>query len=223
MTICSQGWVPDVVNRVLDKQFRDYLDSEGISIEKLNGSQIQSYKADYAKAMYPGSKLPPDKIISQLTSQNPEVTLSSEVLVDQGYDECENLAGDTVQDLSCPWDAWNRVEIDNDGSRKIFCINEDVNFGMLTTGGTSFPIWDENCMVDPYMPHCSPPDGTMTGNTCTFYGANRLRFSLEDSALQERLFELYCEWQNRWEPQSQCKHDKKLFLIVLVSVVNLIK
>ena len=210
MTICSQGWVPDVVNKVLEKQFRDYLDSQGISIRNLNRSQIESYKMVYANAMYPGSKLPPEKIISQLTSQNPEVTLSSEVLVDKGYDECENLGGDAAQDLSCPLSltTWNRVEIDKDDSKMILCINEDVNNGMMTTGGSSFSQGD--CDVDPHMPHCCTNCGPqVTGNTCTLWGANRLRFSLEDSALQEKLFELYCEWMKRDESPDRCKHYRK--------------
>ena len=212
LTICSQGWVPDVVNRVLEKQFDDYLKSQNVSRKALNKAQLQTHRSAYAQAMYPGSKLPPEKIISQLISQNPEVTLSSEVLVDKGYDECENLAGETSQDLSCPNSPgvqWDKFEMDRDGSKIVLCLNEDVNFGQMTTGGSSF--LQAECDADPYLPQCCKNCGPeLVGNTCTRYGADRLRFSLEDSALQEKLFELYCEWFNRYDPnnlENKCKYQ----------------
>ena len=150
--------------------------------------------------MYPGSKLPPGKIISQLASQNPQVTLSSEVLVDKGYDECENIGGEATQELSCPITPgveWKKLQIDNDGSKKMLCINiNPANVSeQMTTGGSS--IQEERCNLyvtnAPPALCCKNHCGHMLGNTCTGYGATRLRFSLDDSALQEKLFEQYCE------------------------------
>ena len=194
------------MHRVIEKQFRDFLESKGLKPDTLNSSQLEGLKANYSNEMYPGSKLPPEKIISQLTSQNPEVTLSSEVLVDKGYDECKNLAGtDNSQDLSCPDtpSPWTRFELLKDGITKIICINEDTTFGLMTTGGgSSFTqALDSTCGTATGV--CPPPPpnkkkrqaaaSELTGNTCTLYGANRLRFSLQDSGLQEMLFELYCD------------------------------
>ena len=197
LTICSQGWAPEVVNSVLEKQFQDYRNK---SPDSLKTTPIETLKKAYTKAMYPGSNLPPEKIISQLTSQNPRVTLSSEVLVDKGYDECENLADEASQDLSCPDTPginWKELEMNKDGSKKMLCIN--VNHRMAHTDTTSgSPMLEEYCNVDPHMAHCCMLYGQCAspfrqGNTCTGYGANRLSFSLDDSALQEKLFEYYCD------------------------------
>ena len=125
MTICSQGWVPDVVNRVLERQFEDYLQSKNISKSSLNKVQTDLHRSNYVNTMYPGSNLPPEKIISQLISQNPEVTLSSEVLVDKGYDECDNAKGEGGQDLKCPESpgvSWDKFTINKDGNRRMLCI-----------------------------------------------------------------------------------------------------
>ena len=187
-----------MVDSVLEKQFRDYLRFQNVSIGLLNKAQLAQHKTAYAQALYPGSKLPPEKIISQLTSQNPQVTLSSEVLVDKGYDECDNVAGDTPQELSCPKTPgiqWKKLELNKDGSKQILCINtNDRSPHTETTGGTS--LLEDYCHHDPHQPYCCSQQQCaphLWGNTCTGYGANRLRFSLEDSALQEELFELYCE------------------------------
>ena len=209
MTICSQGWVPEVVDKVLERQFEDYLQSQNTSTNALNQVQTDRYRSNYIDKMYPGSKLPPKKIISQLISQNPEVTLSSEVLVDKGYNECENTEGDNKQDdLKCPNGPgvlWDEFKIDKDGNKKMLCLNADVNHGRMTTGGSSFQ--ENECKRDPYLPQCCKdcvPE--IKGNTCTYFGANRLRFSLEDSGLQEKLFELYCDWSKRHETHpSPCK------------------
>ena len=199
-----------MVNRVLERQFEDYLQSKNISKSSLNKVQTDLHRSNYVNTMYPGSNLPPEKIISQLISQNPEVTLSSEVLVDKGYDECDNAKGEGGQDLKCPESpgvSWDKFTINKDGNRRMLCLNEDVNLGRMTTGGSSF--LEHECKMDPYLPQCCkdcPPD--LKGNTCTYFGANRLRFSLDDSALQEKLFELYCDWYNRHQTYpSTCKYS----------------
>ena len=158
--------------------------------------------------MYPGLKLPPEKIISQLISQNPSVTLLSEVLVDKGKDECENAASDMEQDLMCPESpemSWDQFEINKDGRKRMLCLNKDVTLGQKTTGGSSYS--EEECKIDPNLPQCcqdSIPGNK--GDECITYGANRLSFSLDDSALQEKLFELYCDWKKRHDTQpNNCK------------------
>ena len=207
--------MPEVVDKVLDKQFKDYLESQNISNEAINEEAMKKYQEAYAQAMYPGSNLPPEKIISQLISQNPEVTLSSEVLVEKGYDECESTSGDIKrssggQSPSCPsssGEQWDDFQIDKDGRRRILCLNEDVNSGQMTTGISSF-LQPLTCELNPNLPQCCKTCGSqLVGNTCTRHGANRLGFSLDDSVLQEKLFELYCDWKNRHGPQqnSNCK------------------
>ena len=183
LTICSQGWVPDVVHKVLDRQFEDYLKSINVSMVDLNQVKINHYKEEYANATYPGLKLPPEKIISQLISQNPAVTLSSEVLVDKGDDECKDVAGDTEQDLKCPdgpGGPWDMFQMNRNGKRQILCI-KDVTLGQGTSSGSSY----------------SKDSGPgMKGDACTRYGANRLRFDVNDIGLPQKLFELYCDYNN---------------------------
>ena len=130
------------MNSVLEKQFQDYLSSSG----SLNSTPLVTLKNAYTEAMYPGSNLPPAKIISQLTSLTPKVTLSSEVLVDKGYDECENLVNEDSQDLSCPVTPgipWKKLEMNKDGTKKMLCINTAT----VTTSGSSMIL--EYCHEDP--------------------------------------------------------------------------
>ena len=175
-----------MVNKVLDKQFEDYLGkSHNVSKDKLSRAKMDKLRSEYATEMYPGLKLPPQKIISQLISHNPAVTLSSEVLVDTGYGKCSNLVGGSKEDLKCPIGPrgpWDEFEINTDGNRRVICFDPDVTLGKLTTGGCSY--LENDCKHDPNL---------LQGNMCTDYGASRLGFSLDDSSLQEKLFAMYCD------------------------------
>ena len=188
--------MPDVVNKVLDRQFEDYLSkSHNVSKDKLSRTQMDKLRSEYANEMYPGLKLPPQKIISQLISQNPAVTLSSEVLVDTGNSKCSNFAGGGKDDLKCPvgpQGPWDEFEINKDGNRRVMCFNPDVTLGKRTTGGSSY--LENDCKHDPNLPPCGKDSmRDFKGNMCTGYGANRLGFSLDDSSLQEKLFAMYCD------------------------------
>ena len=173
-TICSQGWVSEVIENVLDKQLHDYIRSQGIDISQMNATEIETLESDFTEDLYAGATLSTKKMITLLASRDPDVTLRSEVLVKKGYDECENQVKRKKKDLvTCPQDPipWSQMKINKNGAIKIVCMTVDsLGGGRMTTGD---------------------------GDSCVEKGAHRLRFALDDSTLQDRIFEEYCSYQDK--------------------------
>ena len=76
ITICSQGWIKKVVNSAMDKQFRDFLISEGLKIT--DSVSKEDLMDKYQKKMFPGATQTPLTLVTSLTSPNPDVTVASQ-------------------------------------------------------------------------------------------------------------------------------------------------
>ena len=163
-------------------------------MNNLSKREIEKEKDNYTKAKYPGSNVAPEDVILLLTSQNPSVSLSSKVLVEKGYDECEHVNLDSYE-VSCPsipGIQWRVIEYTKEGIRKILCLSEpEFDGNEKTSGGSRF--FEEACNFDAnFHRDCTTTYDQTNGNTCMGYGSNRLRFSLDETSLQENLFDYLC-------------------------------
>ena len=215
LTICSQGWVPEVVESVMKKELHDYIISKGRDISNVSDEDLSSIETlfadNFTKEFFPGATIPVPKMITLLASQDPDVALLSEVMISKGYDECANMATmeERGHEATCTDGtiSWKGGMIETNGVNKTVCMSEDaLGDGLLSTsgeplnrlaaaglsaaGGISKAVGVEAA-------------GVHDGDSCVRLGANRLRFSLEDSTLHDVVFEEYCSYQDNCKTKSR--------------------
>jgi hypothetical protein len=200
ITICGQGWIPEVVGRAINNQLHEYARSKGINISEVeNDKRLKdNITRSYTSAWYPGATLSIHQIVKLLASQDPDVTLNSQILVNKGYDECENLVESHSEATGqvCPQHPkpWNSIEVDEKGVRKTLCLSvseETMSTAMdPITGNLPSPG-----SVEPSANIMSGDSNTYFGDTCIGEGANRLRFEHGDSSLPDALFEEFCKYK----------------------------
>ena len=77
ITICSQGWIPDVVNKAVLKQLEEFiaskheLDIETVRENLRNESLKIQYEDEIYRELYPGSTTSVTNMITSMTTNNP--------------------------------------------------------------------------------------------------------------------------------------------------------
>jgi hypothetical protein len=117
ITICPQGKLNGVVDAVLFKQMSEYIKNKTIGVDQrkrrsvsnksdsndqkndatVSLDQLMKYAEEFLNNVYPGAKKKPTKLISLMTSDNPEATLQKEaVLLPMDDDKCDNSANNGI-------------------------------------------------------------------------------------------------------------------------------
>ena len=117
ITICPQGKLNGVVDAVLFKQLSEYIKNKTIgvyerkrrSVSNQNESNDKKFDAtlsldemmksaeEFLQNVYPGAKKIPTKLISLMTSDNPEATFQNQaVLLPVEDDECDTSANNDI-------------------------------------------------------------------------------------------------------------------------------
>ena len=77
ITICSQGWIPDVVNKAVMKQLEEFVASKhGLDVETVrenlkNDSFKVLYNNELYKELYPGSTSDVTSMVTSMSANNP--------------------------------------------------------------------------------------------------------------------------------------------------------
>ena len=77
ITICSQGWIPEVVNQAALKQVEEFIaNKHGIDVETVrenlkNESLKVQYEAEVYEELYPGSTSSVTNMVTSMSSNNP--------------------------------------------------------------------------------------------------------------------------------------------------------
>ena len=95
ITICSQGLIKEVIDKVFDKQFEDYISNKGL---KLNNSNDAFLRKNYTNDLYPGATTSPESLINVLASDNPTETIEAQSLSDPN-----GTCVDVPSDCEAPW------------------------------------------------------------------------------------------------------------------------
>ena len=83
ITICSHGLIEDVISNALNKQFNDFVkNSTGKDVADFTQQELDTLKKNYTQVLYPGAQAEPKNMVNVLTSDEPDETLSSQVLTD---------------------------------------------------------------------------------------------------------------------------------------------
>ena len=77
VTICSQGLIQDVIDKALEKQFNDYLQSIGKDPATISADELKAAKDSYNKDLYPGATTSPASMVSVLVSNDPTDKIES--------------------------------------------------------------------------------------------------------------------------------------------------
>lgn len=106
ITICSQGLISRVLTNALKYQ-KDQFAKENNLNKNLTVEELEEL---WKKAMYPGLSMTPEQLVKLTASPNPEVTVQSQVLLENGFDPCDNSSafssgGTEVEAVTCP-DGW---------------------------------------------------------------------------------------------------------------------
>ena len=81
------------------KQLRDYAASKGVELDSLSPDDTLDLQNNLNKDLFPGSKQSPAALAAALSSPNPSVSVKSKVVVNKGYDPCDD--GPTTNEMSC--------------------------------------------------------------------------------------------------------------------------
>ena len=83
ITICSHGLIEDVISNALTKQFNDFVkNSTGKNVTDFTPEELDTLKKNYTQVLYPGAQAEPKNMVNVLTSNEPDDTLTSQVLTD---------------------------------------------------------------------------------------------------------------------------------------------
>ena len=127
VTICPQGSIKDILDNVLFKQFMEYISNKitshnQIRREKrlankkghrnhviedkerpiLNHQEMMDEITEFLKDVYPGAKEPPTKLVSLLTSDDPQVLVRNEaIILPSNEEECSEKSNyDTLASVN---------------------------------------------------------------------------------------------------------------------------
>ena len=83
ITICSHGLIEDVISNALTKQFNDFVkNSTGKNVTDFTPEELDTLKKNYTQVLYPGAQAEPKNMVNVLTANEPDETLTSQLLTD---------------------------------------------------------------------------------------------------------------------------------------------
>lgn len=74
-----------------------------IDLEDLSKEQEEPYRKEYQKALFPGAKSRPEALAAEMSSPDPTSTAQSKILVDKGFDACEDASEPFEESCGDDW------------------------------------------------------------------------------------------------------------------------
>ena len=76
VTICSQGWIENVINRAIDKQMEEYLLDRGLNSSQVenilkNATLKKQWELQKDKDLYPGATKSVSNMVKTMSVNNP--------------------------------------------------------------------------------------------------------------------------------------------------------
>ena len=88
VTICPQGSRQEIIDSVLFRQLKSYIQYKDSNVTNLTEKEMMEYVEWFITDVYPGAKGKPTMLIKLMTSDNPELTVRNEAVL-QLESECD--------------------------------------------------------------------------------------------------------------------------------------
>ena len=88
VTICPQGSRQGIIDAVLFRQLKKYIQMKEGNLTSLTQEETMEQVEAFVEAVYPGAKETPNMLIRLMTSDNPEVSMRNEAVL-QLEEECD--------------------------------------------------------------------------------------------------------------------------------------
>ena len=122
ITICAQGSVREIVDAAIFKQFNEYLISKNKVFDYLNNKELVEEGHAFLDEVYPGAKMPPNKLVAMMSSpvaDSEKSMLADAILNPEPENDCNDGFEDEhqnrtkrsndqkSQDTKCPEGWWD--------------------------------------------------------------------------------------------------------------------
>ena len=164
ITICSQGWIKEVMENALTMQQKHFAEQSGIPFNPQDSNFIQMF----IDTLYPGATQLPNILIPALSSPNPIVRLKSQVLVNGNLNSCQNKIYNKELPPSCP-EGWISSFNHSEYCLKVLDVTSKETFGnedeCKLAGGEKLYFSEEYYKEDMFLDFMAEYPGKL----CCFY------------------------------------------------------
>lgn len=93
VTICPQGSRQEIVDAVLFRQLKTYINSAKEGSETLTADSMMQYVDQFLRDVYPGANGKPTQLVKLLSSDNPRLSIQNDAILDleEDCDPSENI------------------------------------------------------------------------------------------------------------------------------------
>ena len=124
VTICPQGSRKEIIDSVLFRQLKEYIQKRGDNVTVLTPEIMMEQAESFIKDVYPGAKGKPTMLTKMMTSDNPDVSIQNAAIL-QPEEECDpssntdiaNELNKQLQNDTCP-EGFEMVQGSN------YCVHE---------------------------------------------------------------------------------------------------
>ena len=95
VTICPQGSRQEIIDSVLFRQLKEYIDTKKGSSSALTPEQMIELTDEFLKEVYPGANGKPTQLIKLLSSDNPSTSIQNEAILGL-QEECDPSDNDEI-------------------------------------------------------------------------------------------------------------------------------
>ena len=179
VTICPQGSRQEIIDAVLFRQLKEYINREKRDTEALTVDKMMEYVDEFLKDVYPGANGKPTQLVKLLSSDNPRISIQNDAIL--GLDEdCDPSANiDIFESLNkalsndtCP-EGFHLLD-------KLYCIHAGNN-AMTYKDAAEYCHQEggaELLHIDSTQELTALYDDTILGIKLTFYCIEQLHLSL---------------------------------------------
>ena len=100
VTICPQGSRQEIIDAVLFRQLKEYINREKRDTETLTVDKMMEYVDEFLKDVYPGANGKPTQLVKLLSSDNPRISIQNDAILglEEDCDPSSNI--DIFESLS---------------------------------------------------------------------------------------------------------------------------
>ena len=100
VTICPQGSRQEIIDAVLFRQLKEYINRDRRDTETLTVDKMMEYVDEFLKDVYPGANGKPTQLVKLLSSDNPRLTIQNDAILGLEEDCDPSTNNDIFESLS---------------------------------------------------------------------------------------------------------------------------